>query len=286
VTSIVIAAHNEEAVIGRCLAAIAAGGPGGSGGPVDITVVANGCTDRTAEVAAEHPGVRVLDLAAAGKPGALNAGDAVAIGFPRLYLDADVVLSDGAIPALARALEDGPLAVVPRRVLDVTRRPLPVRAYYAINAHLPAYRNALFGRGAIMLSEKGRARFGEFPSMTADDLFLDSLFADGERIEVPEVTSRVATPLKTADLVRRLSRVRAGNAALRRSSAGESSVRSSVRSSWLRDVVVPRPWLAPAAAFYVSLTAVAELRARRGAADQWGRDESSRQNDSVRTGHG
>jgi hypothetical protein len=137
-----------------------------------------------------------------------------------------------------------------------------------------------------MLSEKGRARFAEFPSMTADDLFLDSLFADGERIEVPDVTSRVATPLKTADLVRRLSRVRAGNAALRRSSSGESSVRSSVRSSWLRDVVVPRPWLAPAAAFYVSLTAVAELRARRGAADQWGRDESSRQNDSVRTGHG
>jgi glycosyltransferase involved in cell wall biosynthesis len=286
VTSIVIAAHNEEAVISRCLAAITAGGSHGSAGPLDVTVVANGCTDRTAEVAAEHPGVRVLDLAAAGKPGALNAGDAVAIGFPRLYLDADVVLSAGAIPALARAIEDGPLAVVPRRVLDVTRRPLSVRAYYAINAHLPAYRNALFGRGAIMLSEKGRARFAEFPSMTADDLFLDSLFADGERIEVPDVTSRVATPLKTADLVRRLSRVRAGNAALRRSSSGESSVRSSVRSSWLRDVVVPRPWLAPAAAFYVSLTAVAELRARRGAADQWGRDESSRQNDSVRTGHG
>jgi glycosyltransferase involved in cell wall biosynthesis len=276
--SVVIAAHNEEAVIGRCLDAIA-----GNDG-LDITVVANGCTDRTAAVAAERPGVRVLDLPAAGKPGALNAGDAVAIGFPRLYLDADVVLSDGAIPALARAVEDGPLAVVPRRMLDVTRRPLSVRAYYAINAHLPAYHNALFGRGAIMLSEKGRARFTDFPSLTADDLFLDSLFADGERLEVPEVTSRVATPLKTADLVRRLSRVRAGNAALRREPA--SGVRSSIRSSWLRDVVVPRPWLAPAAAFYVGLIAAAELRARRGSADQWGRDESSRQNDSVRTGHG
>jgi glycosyltransferase involved in cell wall biosynthesis len=280
VTSIVIAAHNEEAVIGRCLDAICAP----SGPTLDITVVANGCRDRTAEVAAERTGVRVLDLAVAGKPGALNAGDAVAIGFPRLYLDADVVLSADAIPRLARAVEDGPLAVVPRRVLDVTGRPLMVRAYYAINAHLPAYRNALFGRGAIMLSEKGRARFDEFPAMTADDLFLDSLFAEGERLEVSEVTSRVATPFKTADLVRRLSRVRAGNAALRR----ESSVRSSVRSSWLRDVVVPRPWLAPAATCYVGLIAAAELRARRtrGSADQWGRDESSRQNDSVRTGHG
>ena len=282
-TSVVIAAHNEEAVIGRCLDAIRAS----SGPPLDITVVANGCGDRTAEVAAERPGVRVLDLAAAGKPGALNAGDAVASGFPRLYLDADVVLSADAIPRLAQAVADGPLAVVPRRMLDVTGRPLMVRAYYAINAHLPAYRNALFGRGAIMLSEKGRARFDEFPSMTADDLFLDSLFADGERVEVPDVTSRVATPYKTADLVRRLSRVRAGNAALRRS-AEDSAVRSSVRSSWLRDVVVPRPWLAPAAACYVGLIAAAELRARRtrGSADQWGRDESSRRNDSVRTGHG
>jgi glycosyltransferase involved in cell wall biosynthesis len=281
-TSVVIAAHNEEAVIGRCLDAIRAGNPS-----LDITVVANGCSDRTAEVAAERPGVRVLDLAAAGKPGALNAGDAVASGFPRLYLDADVVLSADAIPRLAQAVADGPLAVVPRRLLDVTGRPLMVRAYYAINAHLPAYRNALFGRGAIMLSEKGRARFDEFPSMTADDLFLDSLFADGERVEVPDVTSRVATPYKTADLVRRLSRVRAGNAALRRS-AEDSAVRSSVRSSWLRDVVVPRPWLAPAAACYVGLIAAAELRARRtrGSADQWGRDESSRRNDSVRTGHG
>jgi glycosyltransferase involved in cell wall biosynthesis len=281
-TSVVVAAHNEEAVIGRCLDAIRAS----SGPPLDITVVANGCRDRTAEVAAERPGVRVLDLAAAGKPGALNAGDAVAIGFPRLYLDADVVLSPDAIPRLAQAVKDGPLAVVPRRRLDVTGRPLMVRAYYAINAHLPAYRNALFGRGAIMLSETGRARFDEFPTMTADDLFLDSLFADGERVEVPEVTSRVATPFKTADLVRRLSRVRAGNTALRRESA--SSVRSSVRSSWLRDVVIPRPWLAPAAVCYVGLIAAAELRARRtrGSADQWGRDESSRQNDSVRTGHG
>jgi len=280
--SVVIAAHNEEAVIGRCLDAIRADNVS-----LDITVVANGCSDRTAEVAADRPGVRVLDLTAAGKPGALNAGDAVAIGFPRLYLDADVVLSADAIPRLAQAVEDGPLAVVPQRRLDVTGRPLMVRAYYAINAHLPAYRNALFGRGAIMLSEKGRARFDEFPSMTADDLFLDSLFADGERVEVAGVTSRVATPYKTADLVRRLSRVRAGNAALRRS-GGTSVVRSSVRSSWLRDVVVPRPWLAPAAACYVSLIAAAELRARRtrGSADQWGRDESSRQNDSVRTGHG
>ena len=49
-TSVVIAAHNEEAVIGRCLDALLA-----EDGGLDITVVANGCGDRTAAVRSAHP---------------------------------------------------------------------------------------------------------------------------------------------------------------------------------------------------------------------------------------
>jgi glycosyltransferase involved in cell wall biosynthesis len=276
VTSVVIAAHNEEAVIGRCLDALFADRPSG---PLDVTVVANGCTDATARVASARAGVRVIDLPEAGKPGALNAGDAVAVGFPRIYLDADIVLSPGALDALVRALDaDDPLlAAVPSRKLDVSGRPLLVRAYYAVNARLPAFRNSLFGRGAIALSAAGRARFDTFPAMTADDLFLDGLFGPGEKRELEGVTSLVATPRRTRDLVRRLVRVRAGNAAMR---ATNATVRAPVRSSWLRDVVLPRPWLAPAAACYVGITLVAALRARRqlrAGVQGWGRDESSRQ---------
>jgi glycosyltransferase involved in cell wall biosynthesis len=267
----VIAAHNEEAVIGRCLDALLAGRTG----EFDVTVVANGCTDNTAEVAA-RAGVRVLTVPAAGKPGALNAGDRVAVGFPRVYLDADVVLSPGALAALARALPDSGsvLAVVPRRSLDLTGRPLLVRAFYAINARLPAYRHGLFGRGAIALSAAGRARFDAFPEQNADDLFLDSLFTDGEKDEVGDVTSRVATPLRTRDLVRRLARVRAGNSTMRTTAPG---VRRSARSSWLRDVVLPRPWLAPAAACYVAITLVAAAQTRRQTQAGWGTDTSTRQ---------
>jgi glycosyltransferase involved in cell wall biosynthesis len=273
VTSVVIAAHNEEAVIGRCLEAL-------TGQGLDITVVANGCTDRTAEVARQYAGVRVLDLPQPGKANALNEGDAVAVGFPRVYLDADVVLSPGTIPALAAALEQGPLAVVPRRELVTEGRPLLVKGFYAINARLPAYHDALFGRGAIALSAAGRARFAEFPALTADDLFLDSLFAPGERREVSTVSSRVATPHRTGDLLSRLTRVRAGNKELRTAAQG---ARTAKRSSWLKDVVLPRPWLAPAAVCYVGLTALAEMRARRsrGATVQWGRDESSRSVNSA-----
>jgi glycosyltransferase involved in cell wall biosynthesis len=269
--SVVIAAHNEAAVIGRCLDALLAESPGG----LDITVVANGCSDETAAVAARRPGVRVLDLAEPGKANALNAGDRAAHGFPRVYLDADIVLPPGAVPALAAALDSGPaLAVVPRREFDLSGRPLAVRAFYAINSRLPAYRNALFGRGVIALSAAGRSRFETFPGLIADDLFLDSLFTDAEKRQVDTVVSRIATPRRTRDLVRRLTRVRAGNAAMR---AAGPSVRPAVRSSWLRDVVLPRPWLVPAGACYAALTLTAALLARRAPATSWGRDESSRE---------
>jgi glycosyltransferase involved in cell wall biosynthesis len=276
-TSVVIAAHNEEAVIGECLDALLDQAPPGQ---LDITVACNGCTDATGS-AAERRGVRVLTLATRSKAAALNAADVVAVGFPRIYVDADIVLRRGAIQPLVEALcapgtVSPPLAVVPRRVLDLRHRPLLVQAYYAINARHPAYRTGLFGRGVIGVSEAGRARFESFPEMIADDLFLDARFAPAEKREVYDAVARVATPRRTRDLLRRLIRVRAGNRAMR---DAHPEVRRSARWSWLRDVVLPRPWLAPAAACYVALTVAAGLRARRSArrpAAEWGRDESSR----------
>ncbi|MEE6257785.1 glycosyltransferase [Plantactinospora sonchi] len=271
-TSVVIAAHNEAAVLGRTLRTLLAdAGPG----EFEVVVVANGCTDGTADLARSVPGVTVLELPEAGKPGALNAGDAAVTGFPRIYLDADIGLDAAAVRALAAAL-DGPgvLAAAPGRRLDTTGRPLLVRAYYAINRRHPAYRNALFGRGAIALSAAGRARFGRFPDVVADDLFLDSQFTDAEKREVTSVATVVATPRRTVDLLRRLGRVRAGNATLR---AGDDQVRPARRTSWLVDVVLPRPWLLPAGVCYAGLTVLAAASARRpGTRERWGRDESSR----------
>lgn len=277
-TSVVIAAHDEAGVIGRCLDRLLAGT---APGEFDVTVVANGCHDDTAAIAASRPGVRVLELAAAGKTAALNAGDALARGFPRVYLDADVVLSATGLRALTEALDETP-AAVPRRELDVSGRPLPVRGFFAVNARLPVYRDALFGRGVIALSEQGRARFTEFPDVIADDLFLDALFTSAEKRQVDGVSARVAAPRTTRDLVRRLARVRAGNAAMRAAAmTGDAppGVRPSDRYSWLRDVVLRRPHLAPAAVCYVLITLLAAASAKRAARDGatgWGRDESSR----------
>jgi glycosyltransferase involved in cell wall biosynthesis len=282
--SIVIAAHNEAGVIGACLDQLLAdrGRP-----PLDITVVANGCTDDTARRARSRPGVRVIELAGASKPAALNAGDAAATGHPRVYLDADIVLTGTGVRRLARAVGSGPaLAAVPRRRLVLDGRPLPVRAYYAVHTRLPVFTTALVGRGVIALSEAGRARFDRFPDVIADDLFLDGLFSEREKCEVTAVAAAVAAPRRTRDLVRRLARVRAGNAALRARAAGSpggdptrpdgtAGVRPASRLAWLRHVVLPRPWLAPAAACYVGLTLAAALLARQRPST-WGRDESSR----------
>lgn len=282
-TSIVIAAHNEAAVIGRCLDTLLAGAEPGE---FDVTVVANGCTDATAQVAAARPGVSVLDLPKAGKVPALNAGDALARGFPRIYLDADIVISADGARALRDAVNDPAtapvLAATARRELDLSRSPLLVRAYYAISSRLPAFQNALFGRGVVALSAEGRARFGRFPDVVADDLFLDSLFSAAEKREVGSVSSRVAVPRRTSALVRRLVRVRRGNAALRAQAAvAGAGVRGTARTSWLRDVALRDPALLPAAACYAGITLLAAGLARLPAqpAGAWGFDNSSRSGD-------
>jgi glycosyltransferase involved in cell wall biosynthesis len=277
--SVVIAAHNEENVIGQTLHALLVQT---TIAPFEVVVSANGCTDRTVAVAT-RPGVTVIDRKEPGKAAALNAGDQAAVGFPRVYLDADILVPPGGVAAILEPFtrSPAPLAVVPRRRLSRAGRPWPVRAYLAINERLPAFQNGLFGRGMIALSEQGRARFDTFPAMIADDLFIDSLFSDAEKAVVSDVEIVVDAPFTTRDLLRRLVRVRRGNSEMRAAaSAGllDTHVRPADRWAWLRDVVIPNPRLLPAAVPYLSITVLSALLARRGASPgiTWGRDESTR----------
>lgn len=275
--SIVIAAHNEEAVLAATLKVLLSGNPG-----VHVIVVPNGCTDATAEVARGFPEVEVVELAQGGKPLALNAGDAAATSYPRIYLDADIRVPPGGVAALVKALaRPDVLAAVPGRRVDTAGRPWPVRAYSEVHSRLPALREGLFGRGMIALSEEGRARFDQFPNLVADDVFVDSLYSGQEKAHVDDVQVVVAAPFTTRDLIRRLVRVRRGLAALRRAArSGEVPVpvNPSRRWSWLSDVVAREPRLLAAGIVYAGINIVAGLGARRGSvtAMDWGRDESTR----------
>lgn len=281
--SVVVAAHDEATVIGRCLEALRRQEDVAA---VQVVVVANGCHDDTAAVA-ERAGATVISLPEPGKSAALVAGDAAATGFPRIYLDADVELPPHALAAAAQVFVDHPsaLAAAPLRHVVTTGSSPLVRAYMAVSSRLPAYRNSLFGRGMVVLSEQGRGRFEHFPGVVADDLFLDSLYSSTEKRPIESVDVGVVAPATTRALLRRLVRVRRGNADLRaaaepdaRSTTGVPSVRSSDRLAWLTDVVARQPWLAPAGLVYVSLTTLAALLARAGSrrAVAWGQDETSR----------
>lgn len=277
--SVVIAAHQEEAVLGRTLDALE-----GQLDGLEIVVSANACTDATVDIARAR-GATVVDRPEPGKAAAINAAESDDRGFPRFYLDADIVVPPGGLRRLSDALRrDGILAAVPARRMDVAGRPWAVRAYVSINERLPVFRRGLFGRGLIGVSDEGRARFGRFPELIADDLFLDSQFADAEKAHVDDVVVTVAAPRTTKDLVRRLVRVRRGNAELRAAARrGEVDVvvRASDRWAWWRDVVRHDLRLLPAAGAYVAITAIAARRSRAARGSDWGRDETTRQPDRT-----
>ena len=116
--SVIVPAHNESRVIGRLLSQLL---PAAQRGDLDIIVVANGCLDDTADIAASfQPAIRILSIPVASKRAALAAGDQAARFFPRVYLDADVEVRATDLMGLEKALQTpGVLAAVPHRVLDL-----------------------------------------------------------------------------------------------------------------------------------------------------------------------
>lgn len=271
-------------MIGRLLGQLApAVQPSGTARPddLDVIVVANGCTDDTAEVAASFgPPVRVLSIPVASKREALRAGDEAAKDFPRIYVDADVELAAADIRALGAALRrPGVLAGGPQRELDLAGRPWLVRAHYAVWERLPEVRSGLFGRGVIGLSEAGYARVAGLPPLLADDLAASLAFQPAERVIVPGARVVVHTPRTFGDLVRRRVRVTMG---VNQVGAAEGAPASTARTrpSDLLAMVRADPRLAPQVVVFLAVAMLARRRAaqevRRREYSTWLRDESSR----------
>ncbi len=163
--------------------------PGGA----EAVVVANGCTDDTADRArdmralAEARGWRltVIERATGGKPAALNAGDEAATGELRAYLDADVQVAPTLMAQLVLALaEPAPLyatgsPVIPRAASRVTR------AYARFWQRLPFAAGEAPGMGLFAVNAAGRARWGVFPAIISDDTFVRLQFTPAERVQVP-----------------------------------------------------------------------------------------------------
>ncbi|HLH45768.1 MAG TPA: glycosyltransferase, partial [Acidimicrobiales bacterium] len=266
--SVIIPAHDEAGVIGRCLGRLL---EGAHPGELDVVVVCNGCSDGTADVVrSAWPGVRVVELSSAGKARALNAGDEAAATFPRVYLDADVEVTVEDVRLVAQSLRSpGVLCAAPTVRFAVEDRPWAIRKFYEAWTQLPYLNDAMVGSGFFALSAEGRRRFASFPEdLIADDQFVLDHFSPGERASVPEATFVVHPPRRLRSLIAVRTRAYRGNRQLaRRATTPERQV--SRRAAVLR---LARPGTLTALAVYAGVNLLAEARSRR-AAGGWERDE-------------
>lgn len=187
--AVIIPANNEQDWIARCLGAVLA-----SYGPahVQVIVVANGCTDDTAETArgftrdfaARGWALVVLELMQGSKIAALNAGDGWVTAPVRAYLDADVVVAPDVLGQLAARLAR-PDPAYGSGTLDVPRpETAATRAYLRIYRQVPFIATGVPGCGLFALNAAGRKRWGDWPDVISDDTFARLQFSGAERHKV------------------------------------------------------------------------------------------------------
>ncbi|MGY6411710.1 MAG: glycosyltransferase [Alkalilacustris sp.] len=189
--SVIIPAHNETGYIGDCLDSLCRQTP--DAGPAEVIVAANGCTDDTVAVArARAPALAargwaltVLDIPESGKPGALNAADAVARGAWRLYLDADIRCAPDLLSQLRTVLGRPQPVYATGRLQLAPARSWITRRYGDFWMRVPFNRGGAVGAGLYAVNAPARARWGSYPPIISDDSFARLQFRAEERVEVP-----------------------------------------------------------------------------------------------------
>ena len=214
-TAVIIPAYNEAASIEETLQAVlnSAGDEA-----AEVIVVCNGCTDDTARRSRRFgPRVQVIETPVGSKPHALNLGDEAAKSFPRIYLDADVLVSKTLIGDLARALDDPrPLVAYPNVNHDLERSSAAVRAFYDVWRSMPYNLPGRIGVGVYALNRGGRERFGRFPDLISDDGFVRGQFSVDECRIIESCSTTVRAPATLGSLVKIKTRARLGVYQLRR----------------------------------------------------------------------
>lgn len=279
--SVVIPAHNEEAVIGRLLDGLTRDA---TADELEIHVVCNGCTDRTAELARTYgPVVHVVEAPVRSKSKALNLGDEIATSFPRFFVDADVEVDAEALRSVARVLA-GPTTLVaaPTITFELAGLSLPARLYHRFWETMPYFDDTLVGSGIYAFNEDGRERFDAFPDIIADDLFVLHQFAPHERKAVADARFVKHPPRTLRSVIRTRTRAAAGQRELASMPAnptvGRRDRRATVDSRWRRVLAAPGLWVA--APVYTAVYMIVWVRAwwkvRCGDMQRWERDDTAR----------
>lgn len=104
--SVIIPAHNEEKYIGKCLEAIKKASAPFAAEDVQIIVSANRCTDGTVDIAGSY-GAEVCKNEVRSISGVRNSGAALAKGDIIVFIDADSLMSEGALSEIKKMLSSG-----------------------------------------------------------------------------------------------------------------------------------------------------------------------------------
>jgi glycosyltransferase involved in cell wall biosynthesis len=189
-SSILIPAHNEEAYLPACLEALLASDPVEG---VEVIVIANGCSDGTADVARGFTArfadmgwpLTVLDLEQGGKLNAWNAGEAAAKGKALIYLDADVNVSPPLVGQITQALDSDEPRYASGRPNVTTAGNWVTQTYTRFWKTTPFMVHGVPGFGVFAMNRAGRARWGEWPDIISDDTYARLSFTPAERLSVP-----------------------------------------------------------------------------------------------------
>ena len=271
IVSVVIPAHNEEAVLAATLDRLLAGT---APGEFDVIVVPNACTDATASIA-RRAGVTVIETPVPGKVPALRLGDEACQVFPRVYLDADVSLTADSVRALvSAAARPGVLACAPVPELDLAGVSRLARRLHRAHEALVAPSRGLAGVGVYVLNAAGHDRVFPMPDVISDDGWTHNSFTPSERVVVTSARSRVR-PARTvrAHLNRRV-RVRQGNQQL--AALGRPAPQGRLGLGALVTLVRRREVGPLDAAAYLGVQVADRVLTRVRRQVQWGTDTSTR----------
>ena len=140
---------------------------------------------------------------------------------------------------LDRLAQGDVLVARPRCEYDSRGASALVRSYYRVRNRggFVQHKLVMWGAGAYGLNEKGHERFGSFPAVTGDDLYVDTRFDAHEKAVVATDPSVIRTPADVRSLVAILGRHRGGAELL--ASEAESPIGSSITSSGMTVLDAP-----------------------------------------------
>ncbi len=282
---VIVPAHNEAGTIEACLHAIL---DDPHRDQLDVVVATNGCTDNTAELAEAlgHP-VRVVDSPVAGKGAALNLALASTPDVDRIYVDADVVVSPGAMTAIVEAIaENDAMAAAPRIVFDTSQSTTLARLYLETWAKADYFTEGHIGTGLYAISAAGHRHIPTFADLFAEDLLPIQRFARSERVTARDATFSPLFPHNLPDLIKVQMRQQVGVIEFHEwlEEQGEQPNLDSLDRGWITKLLSnPKNWAG--VAVYAPLRVLIQIGAeykRRFGTRTWTRDDTSRQVASAR----